>query len=97
MECGFYKLQKALREEGWYVEWKEASQGSHVWEDMPISHQEGPFEGINIDEGKCLLAFIDPQDHFFNFLFDNLPQPDGLSDSDWEPMREETCPKCTAA
>ena len=89
MECGFYKLQKALRKEGWYVEWKEASQGSHVWEDMPMSHQEGPFEGIDIDEGKCLLTFVDEQDLFYSYLHDGLPRPDGLSDDEWDAIRDD--------
>jgi hypothetical protein len=86
MDCGFYKLQKVLREKGWYIEWTEASQGNHAWEDMPLDHEEGPFEGVKIDESKCLLTFVDHEDSFYDCLVERLPRPEGLSDDDLDEM-----------
>ena len=81
-KCGFYRLQKRLREAGWYVEWTYALQGGHAWEDMPMRHQEGPHKGLDIDMTKCLISFTgDP--------FDRLEYPDDMSDEEHEEWHEK--------
>jgi hypothetical protein len=56
--CGFYRLQQRLREEGWYIEWTEATQAGHAWEDMDVFHQAGPYKGHEVDFDKCLISYI---------------------------------------
>lgn len=70
-ECGFYRLQKRLRDEGWYVEWTDAVLLSHAWVDRPAYHNEGPFEGIEIDDTKCFVCCVGDLD-------DLLTPPEGL-------------------
>ena len=74
----FYLLQERLREEGWYVEWAAASQGGHFWEDMPFSHQVGPFAGMEIDADKCLFS-LEPE----------IPFPEDMEYEDQEIWIEE--------
>ena len=83
MECRFYVLQKKLREEGWYVEWSPASDGGDAWVDVPAVHEEGPFEGLEIDQNKCLLAFTNFDDERLH-PWAYLPRPEGLSDEEWD-------------
>jgi hypothetical protein len=67
---GFYKLQARLREEGWYVEWMAADQPGHFWEDIGVYHEEGPYEGIEIDLDKCLFN-VHEDSYYINL--DGLP------------------------
>jgi hypothetical protein len=76
-ECGFYRLQKRLRDDGWYVEWTDEGQLMHAWEDMPGMHSEGPFKGMPIDDTKCLLSCVgDPSDL--------LEAPEDLEEDEYE-------------
>jgi hypothetical protein len=56
--CWFYRLQERLRQDGWYIEWTDATQAGHAWEDMPYTHQEGPYKGEEIDRDKCLISYL---------------------------------------
>ena len=74
MDCGFYELQRRLRDLGWYVEWEYASQESHIWEDMPEDHEAGPFVGQEIDKSKVLFSFTGDSDAY--------KVPEGMSSDD---------------
>lgn len=52
---GFRKLQERLREEGWYVGWGLMCCQSCAWAEVPYEHEEGPFEGQEVDFSKVLF------------------------------------------
>jgi hypothetical protein len=86
VQCGFYRLQQRLRKEGWYIEWTGAEQLGHAWVDKPFVHPEGPFQGIKIDDAKCLLCCIgDPSDL--------LQPPEDLLDEEIDQWFEEAYEK----
>jgi len=84
MRCGFYRLQERLREEGWYVEWSQESQGADAWEFMPAVHQEGPLQGLQVEEAKSLIALQpDLEDTWKSMIFDHLSKPSEMDEDEW--------------
>jgi hypothetical protein len=84
MQCGFYKLQDRLREEGWYLEWSQEVQGADAWEFMPTDHRDGPFKGQPIDEAKCLIALApDLLEIWQSKIIDQLEKPAEMGEDEW--------------
>ena len=52
---GFRKMQERLIAEGWFVGWNMPCCQSCAWSEVPYKHEEGPFEGKEVDLSKVLF------------------------------------------
>jgi hypothetical protein len=52
---GFEKMKSALQAEGWFVGWNLPCCQSCAWSEVPYEHEEGPFEGQEVDFSKVLF------------------------------------------
>ena len=88
-ENGFRRLQKRLREEGWYVGWNHYCCQSCAWDDVPFEFEDG----TSVDLSKVL--FNHSQDCEFDIYDDEHMCEDcegeGIKVGDDE---YDDCPKC---
>ena len=52
----FDRMKQALQAEGWYVGWALPCCQTCAWEELPLYHEEGPFEGEVVEIHKVLFS-----------------------------------------
>jgi len=81
----FNKLKEILQSEGWYVGWALPCCQTCAWEELPLFHEDGPFEGKEIEIHKVL--FSHEQDCQLDVYFDEIKEeyilPDGYTKDDY--------------
>ena len=86
---GFRKLQERLAKEGWYVGWNHYCCQTCAWDDVPDKHEEGPFEGEEVDLSKVL--FNHSQDCEY---YDEDEEECELCEGDGFTDEGDDCPEC---